>query len=281
MSTYKRLFLFAAYDANGIIDDALIYYVSSLAKYGDVIVCMDNDAKTSEINKLKKYTITTMAKKHGEYDFGSYKRAFIYAHDKKILDKYDYLYLVNDSVFGPMFDIQSTLYKLEHSGTDATGLVISKHKTHSFMESWFVCLNKKIFTSKIFNDFITSVHHEEYKYIITVKYEHGLTNAIKNNGFSWSGIYKYRGRQTYNRPKKLFKHGCPFIKKASFTRHNGALGYQINYVLNHSKSTAKKSVLKTAFRIFGKEYMTWFLTNNPLRAFCRNIRYLTKKIENG
>ena len=43
MSGPGRLFLFAGYDKDGIVDDALVYYVSALSKYGDVIVCMDND----------------------------------------------------------------------------------------------------------------------------------------------------------------------------------------------------------------------------------------------
>ena len=41
----KRLFLFAGYDANGIIDDAIIYYAEQLNKFGDIILCMDCDAK--------------------------------------------------------------------------------------------------------------------------------------------------------------------------------------------------------------------------------------------
>ena len=69
----KRLFLFAAYHPKNIVDDALVYYVKSLSKFGDVVLCMDSDCPTSEMNKLKKYTLHTIATRHGEYDFGSYK----------------------------------------------------------------------------------------------------------------------------------------------------------------------------------------------------------------
>ena len=113
MTNNKRLFLFAGYDSNSIIDDALIYYVSQLSHYGDVVVCMDNDCKKSEIEKLKPYTIFVSAKKHGEYDFGSYKRAYLYAYENDLLKNYDYVYLVNDSVFGPMYDVQNILNKIE------------------------------------------------------------------------------------------------------------------------------------------------------------------------
>lgn len=274
----KRLFLFAGYDKDGIIDDALILYISNLARFGDVILCMDSDCKKSETDKIKKYTIHTIAKRHGEYDFGSYKRAYQYARDKKILDKYDAVYLVNDSVFGPMFNMANIMKKLDQIPTDAAGLVISKHKTHQFMESWFVRINKKIFMSSWFDEFISNVKHEQFKHTITIKYEHGLTNIIKNNGCSFGGIYQFYGRYTYNNPKKLFKMGCPFIKKASFTRHSGDCGNQIKYILNHANKTAAKSVLKTANRVYGEKYMKWFLTYNPIKIIGRKIKYLLIKV---
>ncbi len=281
MSEPRRLFLFAGYDKDGIIDDALNYYVRTLSKYGDVIVCMDCDMTESETDKLKPYTIATMAKRHCEYDFGSYKRCFQYAKEHHILKNYDILYMVNDSVFGPMFDISKTLKKIEKKQTDACGLIVSTHKTHEYMESWFVRLNKTIFMSDWFDTFICSVKQEQAKTAVTIKYEHGLTNIIAQHNYSWSGAYTIHGRETYNRPKYLFKHGCPFIKKLSFTRHNGALGRQIKFILKHSDKTAAKHVINSATRLYGKEYMNWFLTSNPLKIFWRNITYAIKKIKNG
>ena len=277
----KRLFLFAGYSKGTSVDDSLILYVSELSKHGDVIVCMDNDLKLRYLSPLKKYTIHTMAKRHGEYDFGSYKRAYEYADKHKLLSKYDYVYLVNDSVFGPLFDISNTLNNIESLDTDAGGLVISNHKTHSFMESWFVRLNKKIATSSWFKKFIMSVKPEDAKSTITVKYEHGLSNIIKNNKCSWSGIYSFHGRFTYNNPKYLFKHGCPFVKKACFTRHNGSCGNQIKYILNHCQMRIQLPIMTTANKIYGNNYMNWFLTYNPIKIVLRKIKYVLQKITNG
>ena len=281
MDYSKRLFLFAGFDKDGIVDDALIYYVSALSKYGDVIVCMDCNLVESEINKLKPYTIAFISQRHGEYDFGSYKRAYIYAAEHDLLKNYDVLYLVNDSVFGPMFDISKTLQEIETKPTDACGIVVSKHKTHAFMESWFVRLNQKIFMSDWFDNFIRSVKHEKTKAKITIQYEHGLTNVIAKNNCSWSGIYIIRGRETYNRPKSLFKKGCPFVKKVSFTRHNGSLGAQIKYILKHSETDVAKATMITANRVYGKEYTDWLLTSNPIKILYRSLVYGLKKLKSG
>lgn len=283
MSRNKRLFLFAGYDKDCIIDDALIYYVKTLSKYGDIILCMDCNCPKQEIDKIKKHTIHIISQRHGEYDFGSYKRCFEYASNKDLLKNYDYLYLVNDSVFGPTIDIKQTLKNIESLESDAAGIIISKHKTHSFMESWFIRLNRKIFTTDWFSDFMLSVQQEQYKHIITIKYEHGLSNLIKNNGCSWDGLYTVYGRETYNNPKYLFEKGCPFIKKLSFVRHNGALGNQTKFILNHCDKTAKNAITNTANRLYGKKYIDWFLTSNPVKIIWRNTTYFIQKIrkQNG
>lgn len=281
MPKIKRLFIFAGYDANGIIDDALIYHISQLHKFGDIVLCMDCDCKKSETDKIKKYCFHIMALRHGEYDFGSYKRAYAWARDNKILNNYDVMYLLNDSVFGPTLNIHDTLMRAETEKNDAMGLVVSEHRTHSFMESWFIRLNKKVFMSGWFDKFMNSISHEARKSIITVKYEHGLSNLISHNNCSWGGVYTVWGRYTYNNPKKLFKRGCPFIKKASFTRHNGAIGNQIKYILKYCDTRAATAILKTADRIYGTNYMSWLLTSNPLKIMIRKIKYAKQKIFRG
>jgi len=281
MAHPKRLFLFAGYNKDNSLDDSLIFYVKKLSEHGDVIVCLDNDLKKSELNKLKNYTIHTIAIRHGEYDFGSYKRAFVYAQKNKLLKIYNHLYLVNDSVFGPLNDLNSTFEKMESSDSDATGLIVAKHKTHSYMESWFVRLNKKIFNSKWFDKFIKSVEKQPTKARITIKYEHGLSNLISDNNCLWNGIYTLRGRYTYNHPKNLFKKGCPFVKKACFTRHNGAIGNQLKYILNNCQMNVQLPIIKTADKLYGKNYINWLLTYNPVKILSRKFKYALSKIING
>ena len=200
MSDKKRLFLFAAYDPNGKIGHALTYYVRTLQSFGDVAFCMDNKFSEHEIKKLKMHPMSVFITRHKEYDFGSYKRSFQHVRDNGLLENYEYIYLVNDSVFGPMFNISKLIHKMETISTDAVGIIESKHKTHSFMESWFIRLNKKIFLSPWFDEFISSVQKEQRKSMITVKYEHGLTKLIEQHGCSWSCVYTVRGRKTYNKP---------------------------------------------------------------------------------
>ena len=72
--------------------------------------------------------------------------------------------------------------------------------------------------------------------------------------------------------------GLPFMKKCAFTRHNGRLGGQILYVLNHISPDARDSFLSAARATYGDKYITWLLTRNPFKIWLRNIKYFTHKI---
>ena len=124
MKKTKRLFLFAGFDKDNIIDDTVIYYIKELSKIGDIVFVADNDLPSSEIKKISKipHVLYAGAVRHEEYDFGSYKRAYLWAKQNKILKQYNWMYLVNDSVYGPLNDLEPIVKKLETSGAELIGM---------------------------------------------------------------------------------------------------------------------------------------------------------------
>jgi lipopolysaccharide biosynthesis protein len=278
MSNNKRLFLFAGYSTNGTLDDALVYYIRELSKCGDVILYMDSNCPKSELDRVKKFTIARMATRHYEYDFGSYKRAYEYAKKHKILDNYDFVYMANDSVYGPLHKLKPILEQMESYDTDAWGLTESVHTHYCHIQSWFIGMRESVFKSNWFDTFIMNVKRQEYKYLVTVLYENRFTDLVVENGGTWRCPFKCPGRSVYNNPKHLFKIGCPFIKKMSFTRHNGAIGYQLNYVLSHCDKTAACAIKNAANNAYTSKYMSWLLTKNPITPIWRGITYAIQKL---
>ncbi|MBO7605465.1 MAG: hypothetical protein J6S61_03260 [Elusimicrobiaceae bacterium] len=278
MKTIKRIFLIAGYDKNGKINSALVHQVKSFAKYGDCVLVMDSDCDESEIAKIKPYCLYVAATRHGEYDFGSYKRAFIWATENTNLSNYDFMYMVNDSVYGPLFDIGDYLNQMESLGTDAFGMVKKTGGRFEHIQSWFIGMTQKIFLSKWFSDFITSAKKVETKTMVTALYENGFTRKLNENKIAWRCIYNIYNRGIYNRIKHLYKIRMPFIKKLSFTRHFGAYGNQILYVLNHIPKKLRDDILLSARETFGTKYIDWFLTKNPVKILARKIKYITSRL---
>lgn len=278
MQKPKRLFLVAGYDKAGIIDDAYIHQISALSKFGDVISVMDSDCSDAELSKIKPFVLFASGARHGEYDFGSYKRAYLYAAEKDILKKYDFLYLINNSVYGPLFDLAPYLQDMESKNTDAFGLVYNPHKKHPHIQSWFIGLRRTIFLSDWFDDFMRSITKQASKTAITAVYEQGFTEKLLENKSSIYCIYNVSGRGIYNEIKKLYRKKLPFMKKDAFPRRQGILGAQLLYVLNKLPTNLKNIILDNAKRTYGDEYINWLLTKNPIKIIYRNIHYALIKI---
>lgn len=218
----KRLFLFAGYDKDAIVDDSLLYYLNHLSGLGDIVFFMDSDASDEELAKVKRIpnVLYAAAQRHGEYDFGSYKRTYIWAKDNKLLENYDWIYLVNDSVLGPLYDLKPILVDMESRGVDLTGIISYREKNIcEHMQSWFVGLSQQVATAEFFEKFMRSVKHEESKPEICAKYEFQLSNRIIRRGYKYSPYLiteKYLDENyhlMYHEPLLTLCLGCPFIKK--------------------------------------------------------------------
>lgn len=195
----KRLFIFAAYDKDCLVDDSLLYYLRELSKLGDIIFTMDNKTANSEIYKVSQIpnVLHAVAQRHGEYDFGSYKRGYQWAYDNDILKNYDWIYLVNDSVFGPLFDLGPVLSEMESKNPGSAFGMIGLHSTPErlseypdHVQSWFVGMAAKICQQPWFAEFINSVEHLDSKDDIVWRYEVGLSRLLNTHGIEIDRVEK-------------------------------------------------------------------------------------------
>lgn len=73
----KNCAVFAAYSADGTVSDYVIDYLRALKEIApNIVYVTDNPIPESEIAKLRPYVSHLIARRHGEYDWGSYKRGF-------------------------------------------------------------------------------------------------------------------------------------------------------------------------------------------------------------
>ncbi len=224
----KRLFIFAGYDINGIVDESLLHYLRSLSVLGDIVFTMDCVSPDNELNKIKqiKNILHAVAERHNEYDFGSYKRGFLWAKEHKILDKYDWVYFVNDSVYGPLFDLEPVLKDLEQRNVDLTGMIdFENEPTPIQVQSWFVGVSKKVANTTFLLNFFKTVKHQDKKQLIVLKYEVGLSQLILSHGFKLSTYVSDENgdicHTVYEKPIEILKKGVPFVKKNGLCNLHG------------------------------------------------------------
>ena len=270
----KRLFLFAFYDPQGVVGEAALRYLEALHALGDIVLATDCDLRPGEAEKLAPFVVSYQAARHGEYDFGSYKRAFLQAD----LSGYDVVYLVNDSVVGPLHPLEPYLLRMEALGVDAFGLVLNPSRRGRHLQSWFIGLKPAVFRAPWFGEFLGGVESVVRKEDVCNRYENGLARLLEAHSVPYAGLWELRGKAIYNAVGRLSRQGFPFLKKSAFTRHAGSLGPAVAKALSKADPAMKQAVIADMDRLYGECYRRAFLAASPLRAFGRYLRYLSSKL---
>lgn len=201
-SPIKRIAIFAHFDSRNRIDNYVKYYIEGLKKVADTIIFVsDGYLFDSEQLKIKHVTDKIIAARHGEYDFGSYKRGFLYAKEYGLLEGVEEVIFANDSCYGPIYPFNQMFNLMSFVGADFWGITQNKfaikkvggqYKTdmNAHLQSYFLVLKKQVFLSDIFCQFIKNIKKEAYKEDIIINYEISLTRMLVDHGYQYDFYIK-------------------------------------------------------------------------------------------
>lgn len=200
----RRALIFAGFSSDGVIDDYKIYLIKELSKFVDCIylvydspIIPDHDSFMA----IKDNLSYALFEKHHMYDFGSYKIAFDKFRNSEYFNQFDQILLANDSIIGPVGNLSNFFEYSDKSDADVVGLVANNcgfrdalssawSKLSFHIQSYFVVLKKRFFTSTSFFNFIENVKKEEFKKNIVINYEMGLSKCALTNGFKIDTFFK-------------------------------------------------------------------------------------------
>jgi len=252
-SKENRCAVFAHYDAHNLVDDYVLHYLNELSEVVERIVFVsDCDLPPEELIKVATITNLQISGRHGEYDFGSYKRGYNLLKEMN-LNQYEELVFCNDSCYGPFSPLSEMWNNTATMSADFWGLTWGRdpHFDHH-IQSFFLVFKKRVFTSEIFSAFMNSIKAEEYKMDVVEKYEVGLSQKLRTARFNGSALFD-TPFQDANPPMacpfKIIKQGFPFIK-VDLLRNN-PLGvarlYKYNaYITGDLYKLIKKNLERTA-----------------------------------
>lgn len=229
----RRLAIYAAWDHDGNVDKADLYYIRALKEVADnVIYVVGNNLVAGEAEKLSRDVAYVLAEPHEEYDFGSYKRGLACAEKHGLLEKVDELIFCNDSCYAPVYPFAPVFAKMKHETCDFWGIT-ENTEFYRHIQSYFMVFRRKVFTSKAFKDFLSGISPQKNVQAVIEKYEIGLSRMLFEKGFvgkSWLGEPEknaYFPRNVKNPtfyPLYLIRAGAPILKKKSFLFNNGYMG---------------------------------------------------------
>ena len=195
----KRVVLFAHFDKQNIIDPYVVIYLEELKKYSEIIFISDGDLAKLETEKIKDLCFDIIAKKHGEYDFGSYKKGFQLLQNKypQKFQEIDELLFVNDSCYliGNLKQIFADMEKKQDF--DFWGLTDDYNNFHKdrvyYIGTFFITFRRSVFLESFFLNFIQQITKLSGHKEIVTKYEVGLSKILFKNqkkSFAYFGVDK-------------------------------------------------------------------------------------------
>lgn len=293
--TKNRIAIFAHFDKDNIIDDYVVYFLKALKSVSDKIIFVSaNDLSDFERKKVDNICEKIISEKHDEYDFGSYKRGFLYLLENNI--KPDELIFANDSCYGPIFSFTEVFDKMNKEQCDFWGISQNcfniKRKYVPHIQSYFFVLKRQILEDSNFISFIKNIKPEKSKRDVVEKYEVGLSQMLFRQNFiakTYVNKYQQYGNSSiYAWRELLQKKLSPLVKCSLFRLQNitettiedwekelDAYDYDINLIKNNQirleiRKINKRIPLDIKQKYFNfyrnilvrfglKNYINWFI----------------------
>lgn len=210
-----RISLVAGYDDRGLIHDYTIFLLESLSKISDVYYMAAADMPDNELAKLHGIVKWAGACRHERYDFGSWA-LLIEKLGWDAISHYDELLLINDSIYGPMFDLAPICNAMTVSNCDFWGMTASR-QIRFHLQSYFLAFKQPVIADQVFRDFWKNIEKQENHQQIVIKYEIGLSKILTRRGYKNQAVISSPAHlNPTSYPIKLLSLNVPFVKVKCF-----------------------------------------------------------------
>lgn len=283
----KRIGIFFFYDASGIVDEYVSYYLINLKQFVTTLVCVVNGKLTVDGRKsLESVCDQVLVRENSGYDSAAYRYAIeSIGYDE--LKRSDELILCNFTCFGPIFPFDEMFQKMDNIIADFWGIqkyprneiVIDPiQKTPYVPEhvmSYFMVIRNRMLSSPDFKTYWDTLEiAKTYAEAVCVN-ELRFTPYFHNRGFK-SAVYMPEETFDYISENSatfsslhLLKHRCPLLKRRVFSCDYGLLmaigdsaepkkvlsfvrdhtDYDTNLILNNLIRTTPGSLLKRSLHL--------------------------------
>ena len=154
----RRYAVFAGYSADGSVAPYVLRYLSGLKAVTDGIVYITDSPLSPEAQKqVAPYVIHGEYQRHGEYDWGSYKRGYNWLKAKNLLRHADELIFANDSAYAPLQTFRPMFNQMRsRSELDFWGNT-QNQRFNPHLQSYFLVFRRPVIISKSFAAFLNGV----------------------------------------------------------------------------------------------------------------------------
>lgn len=249
----KRAIILAHFDRDRIIDATVVAAVQAYRPLADTLLLVSASAGTLP-ESLGGLIDGFLPRDNVGYDFGSWQAGVRWLGDTL---RFDEILFVNDSAYGPLFDLRPALEDPRGRNADLWGMVMSSER-ELHVQSWCFVMRRLILESSAFTEFWESVAPQPSKEDVVDRYEVGMSRFFQAAGFRLGAVVDGRDqppptlRETFHAAaslgpiglvrhirhlkrrgphynpsellwRRLWQAGVPFLKASIFRRNQYAV----------------------------------------------------------
>lgn len=186
----RRAIVLTHFDPQGRFDPHVIHAAREYRRFATRLVLVSNGG-----GRLPRDLATIiddyLPRPNEGYDFGGWKDGLA------TLDRggYDEVVCVNDSVYGPLFDLAPAFDDPRTAKADLWGMVLSEQSASRnspstpHLQSWFFAMRRPLLESDWFVRFWSAVEPLPSKRDVVERFEIGLSRSAVEAGFRIAGLY--------------------------------------------------------------------------------------------
>ena len=189
-----RAVIVAHHDRDGVFDDHMVAAIDAYRAVADHLVVVSTSAPMLPAAAAPLVDHFLCRPNEG-YDFCSWRAGIGLLGQ---MASYDEVLCVNDSVYGPLFDLGPALADPRLAHADFGGMCLSTQDPaggrtpRPHIQSWFLVFRRPVIESDAFRGFWSSVVPLEHKRDVVERYEVGLSERLVEAGFRMAALYDQR-----------------------------------------------------------------------------------------
>lgn len=244
----KRLLLYVHFNKNNQLSSHVEYQLQKMKPLFSKVVFISN----SQLSDYHKQTLfdkvlvdDIIIRDNIGFDFAAWRDGMA-AVGFESLSEYDNVTIMNDTCFGPLWDMKPYFLTYEDDGkVDFWGLT-NNRQTKEFAEhiqSYFISFKKSVLSNETFLQFWRSIQDFTDVQDVIKNYETQVTTSLLKEGFRYKCIFNTVTADTsgmlhadfsYYNPTVILKHQVPFIKVKAIDANQSIAPYLLQAIKNQT-----------------------------------------------
>lgn len=246
----KRLLLYVHFNKYNRISSHVYYQLTKMRQiFSNVVFISNSSVSDKDYQKLVDLHLVDnfIQRENVGFDFAAWRDGMSKVGFEE-LETYDSITIMNDTCFGPLWDIKEYYLKYEaDENVDFWGLTNNRETpksryTQGFREhiqSYFITFKKSVITSHAFREFWENVKNYTNVQDVIDNYETQVTTKFIDAGFKYAVIFNTVNEDashmlhadfSYYNPTAILNHRVPFIKVKAIDNNQHITPYLLDEI---------------------------------------------------